>query len=275
MPIHSHPSPVPLDTMRGTFRITVDGDSAAPALILSNSLGTVLEMWDQQVEAFSKNFQLIRYDSRGHGGSPVTPGPYTFADHGQDVLAILDALGIERAAFCGISMGGHTGLWLGIHAASRFNAIAVCNSAAKIGTPQGWSDRAAMVSEGGEASMLSVAKSSPGRWFSANFIDTQPAEVLRAQAWIAGIAPQGYAACCQALATSDLRNDLGRISTPTLLLAGSSDPVTTVADAQAMQAGIIDSQLAVVPASHLSNLEAPQAFNQAVLHFFSTLEITS
>ena len=270
MPQPNHCTPVSLKTARGAFRVTVDGDAAAPALILSNSLGTLLEMWDPQVTAFSAHYRVIRYDARGHGGSPVTPGPYSFADLGQDVLAVLDALGVEQAAFCGISMGGHTGLWLGVHAASRFNAIAVCNSAAKIGTPQGWNERAAMVREGGQASMQALAESSPGRWFSAEFINAQAATVQRAQAWIAGLAPQGYAACCEALATSDLRGDLGRITTPTLLLAGASDPVTTVADAQAMQAGIAGARLAVVPASHLSNLEAPPAFNQAVLHFLAT-----
>ena len=270
MPQPSHSSPFSLDTARGAFRVTVDGDAAAPALILSNSLGTTLEMWDPQVDAFAQHHRLIRYDSRGHGGSPVTPGPYSFADLGQDVLAVLDALGIAQAAFCGISMGGHTGLWLGIHASSRFSAIAVCNSAAKIGTPQGWNERAAMVREGGQASMHTLAESSPGRWFSADFVSAQPAQVQRAQAWLAGIAPQGYAACCEALATSDLRGDLGRITTPTLLLAGASDPVTTVADAHAMQAGITGAQLAIVPASHLSNLEAPGAFDQAILHFLAT-----
>lgn len=268
-----HPStPVSLGTERGAFRVTVDGDAAAPALVLSNSLGTTLEMWDPQVDAFSKGYRLIRYDSRGHGGSPVTPGPYSFADLGQDVLAVLDALGIEQAAFCGISMGGHTGLWLGVHAGARFNAIAVCNSAAKIGTSQGWNERAAMVREGGQASMQALAESSPGRWFSADFVKAHPVEVQRAQSWIAGIAPQGYAACCEALAASDLRDGLVRITTPTLLLAGASDPVTTVADAQAMQASITGAQLLVVPASHLSNLEAPRAFNQAVIHFLATIE---
>lgn len=269
-PMHS--SPFSLDTARGAFRITVDGDADAPALILSNSLGTTLEMWDPQVPTLSTKYRVIRYDTRGHGGSPVTLGPYTFKDLGDDVLAVLDALSIERAAFCGISMGGHTGLWMGIHASSRLNAIAVCNSAAKIGSPQAWGERAAMVREGGQASMLSLAESSPGRWFSGEFVKADPATVQRAQAWIAGIEPQGYAACCDALAASDLHDDLGRISIPTLLLAGASDPVATVADAQAMQSRIAGAQLAVVPASHLSNLEAPDEFNQAVLRFLATLK---
>jgi 3-oxoadipate enol-lactonase len=275
MPQANHSAPISQQTARGAFRITVDGDAASPALVLSNSLGTTLEMWDPQVAAFSEHYRVIRYDARGHGGSPVTPGPYRFADLGQDVLAVLDALHVERAAFCGISMGGHTGLWLGVHAGHRFNAIAVCNSAAKIGTAQGWNERAAMVREGGVAAMQTLAESSPGRWFSADFAKAQPATVQRAQAWIAGIAPEGYAACCDALAASDLRDDLHRITTPTLLLAGSSDPVTTVADAQAMQAGIAGARLAVVPASHLSNLEAPRAFDQALLHFLANPQLVS
>lgn len=271
MPHPQPSSPVSLRTARGTFRVTVDGDPAAPALILSNSLGTTLAMWEPQVAAFSKHHRLIRCDTRGHGGSPVTPGPYRIADLGQDVLAVMDALDIDRAAFCGISMGGHTGLWLGIHAGARFNAIAVCNSAARIGTAQGWNERAATVYEGGQAAMQALAASAPGRWFSADFVAAQAATVQAAQAWITGTAAQGYAACCEALAGSDLRSELGRITAPTLLLAGASDPVTTVSDAHAMLADIPGAQLAVVPASHLSNLEAPQAFNQAVLQFLATV----
>lgn len=263
--------PASLATARGTFRFCVDGDAAAPALILSNSLGTPLEMWGPQVEALSRHHRLIRYDTRGHGGSPVSPGPYSFADLGQDVLAVLDALDIEQAAFCGISMGGHTGLWLGIHAGQRFTGIAVCNSAARIGSAQGWQERAIFVRKGGAAAMRALAESSPGRWFSEDHVQSHPAEVQAAHAWIAGIAPQGYAACCEALAASDLRDELHRITTPTLLLAGAADPVTTVADAQAMQACIAGAGLTVVPASHLSNLEAPQAFNRAILEFLATL----
>lgn len=261
---------IQLNTPRGAFRVALDGDPAAPALILSNSLGTTLEMWTPQVAAFAERFRLIRYDTRGHGGSPATPGPYSFDNLGQDVLAVLDALSVERAAFCGVSMGGHTGLWLGVHAGARFNAIAVCNSAAKIGAEQAWRERAAMVRAGGAAGMRALADSAPGRWFTEGFILAQPDVVRRAQDGIARIDPEGYAACCEALAVSDLRADLGRITAPTLLLAGAFDPVTTVADAQAMQAGIPGARLAVVPASHLSNLEAPEAFNQAVLDFLAS-----
>jgi len=270
MRITASPSIAPLATARGTFRVAIDGDPTTPALILSNSLGTTLEMWEPQVKAFSKDHLLIRYDTRGHGGSAVTPGPYTFDMLGQDVLAVLDALEIRRAAFCGISMGGHTGLWLGVHAAHRFDAMAVCNSAARIGTAQAWNDRAATVRRGGSAAMRALADSAPARWFSDGFVKANPAVARSAQAWLAGIAPEGYAACCEALARSDLGGSLDRIAMPVLLLAGEFDPVTTVADSQAMRAGVPDATLAVVPASHLSNLEAPQAFDQAVLRFLGS-----
>lgn len=260
---------IQLQTQRGSFRVALDGDPAAPLLVLSNSLGTTLEMWDAQVPALSRRHRLLRYDTRGHGGSPVTAGPYSIEGLGQDVLALLDALQVERAAFCGISMGGHTGLWLGMHAATRLAAVAVCNSAAKIGTEEAWRERAAMVRAAGAAGMRALADTAPGRWFTEGFIAAQPAVVRRAQDGLAGIAPEGYASCCEALATSDLRPDLGRIAVPTLLLAGEFDPVTTVAEAQAMQADIAGAQLAVVPASHLSNMEAPQAFEAAILDFLA------
>jgi len=262
-----HSTGTTLVTARGNFRVAIDGDPALPALILSNSLGTTLEMWAPQVDAFARSRRLIRYDTRGHGGSPVTPGPSTFEALGQDVLAVMDALDIAIAAFCGISMGGHTGLWLGIHAGERLDALVVCNSAARIGSQAGWNDRAAAVRRDGSAAMRALADSAPGRWFSADFVASQPRVVQRAQAGLAAIAPEGYAACCDALARSDLRGDIGRIATPTLLLAGEFDPVTTVADAQAMQAAIARARLATVLASHLSNLEAPEAFAQAVLPF--------
>ncbi len=258
-----------LTTSRGTFRVAIDGQPDAPALVLSNSLGTTLEMWDAQVAALSASHRLIRYDTRGHGGSPVTQGPYSVDDLGQDVLALLDALNIDQAYLCGISMGGHTGLWLGVHAGARMRGIAVCNSAAKIGTAQAWQERAATVRSQGAAAMQALADSASGRWFTPGFTQTHPDVVQRAQAWIAGIAPEGYAACCEALATSDLRDSISRIAVPTLLLAGADDPVTTVADAQAMRDSIAGSSLAVVPASHLSNLEAPQAFEKAVLNFLA------
>ncbi len=258
-----------ITTSQGAFRVAIDGLDGAPVLVLSNSLGTTLEMWDAQAAHLSATHRVLRYDTRGHGGSVLSPGPYTFDQLGGDVIALLDALRIERASFCGISMGGLTGLWLGVHAPQRLNHLVVANSAAKIGTAEGWTARAALVRDKGAAAMAELAASSPSRWFTEPFTAAQPVVVQRAQGWIAGIAPEGYAACCEALAQADLRNAIAAIPVPTLLIAGSADPVTTVADAQAMQAAIPGSQLAELPASHLSNLEAPDAFNAALAGFLA------
>lgn len=258
-----------ITTSSGAFRIRIDGPADAPVLVFSNSLGTTLEMWDAQADHFAKTHRVLRYDTRGHGGSVVSPGPYSFDQLGGDVVALLDALDIERASFCGISMGGFTGLWLGVHAPRRLSHLVVANSAAKIGTADGWTTRAALVRDKGAAAMAELAASSPSRWFTDAFVAAQPAVVQRAQGWIAGLAPEGYAACCEALAQADLRTAIAGITVPTLLIAGSADPVTTVADAYAMQAAIAGAQLAEVPASHLSNLEAPAAFDAALAAFIA------
>lgn len=258
-----------LSTAAGTFRIDLQGPEGAPVLVFSNSLGTTLEMWDAQAKAFSANYRVLRYDTRGHGGSVCNPGPYSFTQLGGDVLAILDALDIDKAHFCGISMGGLTGLWLGVNAGNRMRSITVANSAAKIGAEAAWRDRAALVRANGASAMQTLADSSPSRWFTEGFIAAQPAAVQLAQSWIAGVSPEGYASCCEALATEDLRASISTITTPTLLIAGSSDPVTTVADAEAMHAAIPNAEIAAVPASHLSNLEAPQAFDLALATFLA------
>lgn len=256
-----------LSTATGDFRIDLQGPADAPMLVLSNSLGTTLEMWDAQAAALRSEFRVLRYDTRGHGASVCNDGPYSFDQLGRDVLAILDALQVQQAHFCGISMGGLTGLWLGINAGQRLRSLTVANSAARIGVESAWLERAAQVRASGAAGMQALAESSPGRWFTPGFAAAQPAVVQRAQGWIAGIAPEGYASCCEALAREDLRAAIAAIATPTLLLAGAHDPVTTVADAQAMQAAIAGSQLVELQASHLSNLEAPQAFEQALAGF--------
>ncbi len=172
-----------LQTAAGSFRVRVEGPAGAPALVLSNSLGTTLEMWDAQAERFARTHRVVRYDTRGHGGSVVSPGPYTFDQLGGDVVALLDALGIARASFCGISMGGLTGLWLGVNAPQRLERLVVANSAAKIGTADGWAARAALVREKGAAGMAELAASAPGRWFTDAFAAAQPEVVRRAQGW--------------------------------------------------------------------------------------------
>ncbi|PTU65981.1 3-oxoadipate enol-lactonase [Chromobacterium sp. Panama] len=242
----------------------VDGPAGAPALLLSNSLGTSLEMWRPQLAALSRRYRVLRYDARGHGGSGVGAVPPRLADLAGDALSLLDALDIERAHFCGISMGGLTGLWLGAHAPERLQCLVVSNSAAKIGASEAWRQRAAQVRGGG---LAELAASAHQRWFSADFCARAPDIVEQARAWLAATAPDGYAGCCEALADADLRADLPRIAAPTLLIAGLLDPVTTAAEAEAMAAAMPNARLARLPASHLSNLEAPLAFERALLDF--------
>jgi len=240
------------------------GDPANPALLLSNSLGTRWQMWQPQIDALTKYFYVISYDSRGHGESDKPAGPYSLTRLGQDALCVLGALDIKKAHFCGISMGGLTGLWLAIFAPEWFLKIAVANTAAKIGTPEGWQSRAAVVRQQG---LADLAKSAPQRWFTPGFIRKQAALVEQLTDTLAEQDKEGYAACCDALAETDLRADLARIQLPLLVIAGSADPVTTVADADAIVQACPSASLVSLKASHISNLEQPAAFNRALSQF--------
>lgn len=241
-----------------------DGERSRPTVVLSNSLGTDLTMWDAQASVLATRFHVVRYDTRGHGGSGATPGPYTIELLGQDVLALLDHLDVERAHVVGLSMGGVIGQWLGAHAPERVNKLVLANTAAKIGTREGWETRAAAVRGSG---MSEIAAGSPGRWFTPAFVARQAVVVGTMQKTVRGLDPEGYAACCEALAVADLREDLGRIAAPTLVIAGAEDPVTTVADGEALVKAIKGASLVSLPASHLSNIEAPDRFTQAMTSF--------
>jgi 3-oxoadipate enol-lactonase len=241
-----------------------DGDRSLPALVFSNSLGTDLSMWHAQAEALAGHFFLVRYDTRGHGLSASPPGPYTISQLGQDVVALLDHLDIGTAHFCGLSMGGVTGQWLGVHAARRINKLVLANTAARVGTADGWQARAAAVRAQG---LGQIADSAASRWFTPEFVQRQPAMADAMATTLRGQNYEGYAACCDALASADLRGDIHAITAPTLIIAGTADPVTTVADAEAVRAAIPGARLAQLPASHMSNVEAPAGFTGALLAF--------
>ena len=245
---------------------TMTGPEDAPVLVLSNSLGTTLDMWAPQVDALSKHFRVVRYDTRGHGRSFVPAGAYTIDDLGRDVVALLDALRIERAHFCGISMGGLTGQWLGRYASDRIDRLIVADTAARIGTVDGWRERAALVRAHG---MADVAAGAAGRWFTADFAARQPDVVQRLTDSLRVTSAEGYASCCDALALADLRGEIDRIVAPTLVIAGQYDPVTTVDDARFIAERVPGAHLVALEASHLSNVEAADAFNAAVLAFLS------
>lgn len=242
----------------------IDGPEGAPVIVLSNSLGTTRSMWQPQLGALTARFRVLRYDTHGHGQTAKS-GKVTLAQLGEDVIALLDHLQIEKAWFCGISMGGLTGLWLGRFAPERFYAIAVANTAARIGDQASWLSRARAVRQEG---MDVVAAGAADRWFSHAFRQKAPEVVESLCHQLTHSDAEGYAACCEALAAADLRSEVGHISLPTLIIAGESDPVTTVADANFLHQQIPASQVVVVSASHLSNIEAAGAFSAALLGFF-------
>lgn len=247
-----------------TLHVRCDGDPGRPALVLSNSLGTDLSMWDAQVAVLATRFYVVRHDTRGHGASSAARGPYTIGQLGGDVLGLLDHLDIERAHVVGLSMGGVIGQWLGAHAPGRLHKLVLANTAAKIGTSAAWRARAAAVRAAG---MHGIAAGSPARWFTPGFVVRQPVVVGAMQKTVRGLDPEGYAACCEALAMADMSQDLRRIEASTLVIAGADDPVTTVSDAQALASAIKGAALATLPASHLSNVEAPDRFSDAVASF--------
>ena len=253
----------------GELNYLLEGPAAAPVLLLSNSLGTDLHMWDVQMAALTQHFRVLRYDTRGHGQSLVSEGPYSIEQNGRDLLALLDALDIPKAHFCGLSMGGLIGQWLAINAAPRIERLVLCNTAAKIGSPEVWNPRIDSVLAGGARAMRELRDASIARWFTAAFAEAQPQRVEPVVGMLAQTSPAGYAANCAAVRDADFREQLGAIKAPTLIVCGSADPVTTVADGRFMAERIAGAQLLELHAAHLSNVEAGVAFSRRVLDFLT------
>jgi 3-oxoadipate enol-lactonase len=253
----------------GDLNYLLEGPAGAPVLVLSNSLGTDLHMWDAQIPAFTQHFQVLRYDTRGHGRSLVSEGPYSIEQNGRDVLALLDALDIAKAHFCGLSMGGLIGQWLGINAPERIERLVLCNTAAKIGSDEVWNPRIEMVLRDGQAAMRALRDASIARWFTAEFAEAHADKVEPIVGMLAQTSPEGYAANCAAVRDADYREQIAAISAPTLIVCGTADVVTTVEHGRFMQAQIADVQLTEFHAAHLSNVEAGEAFTQRVLAFLT------
>jgi 3-oxoadipate enol-lactonase len=244
----------------------LDGPEEAPVLVLSNSLGTTWQMWQPQMADFTQHFRVLRYNTRGHGRSPVSEGSLTLDSLGQDVIALLDHLDIERAFFCGISLGGMTGMWLNRHAPARFPRIVVANTAAKIGEAKGWLQRAATVRQQG---MAPVASTAADRWFTPAFRKQNPGMVQLLIDDLAHTPSEGYAACCEALAAADLRAEVAAMLRPMRVIAGVEDPVTTLQEAEWLAAQAKQTECVALPASHLSNVACPSGFNQHVITFLT------
>jgi 3-oxoadipate enol-lactonase len=246
---------------------TVEGRDSAPAVLLLHSLGTSHELWDEQMPVLRKSFRVIRYDMRGHGKSSASSGELTIEQLAADALAVLDAAGAPSAAVCGISIGGVTGIWMGQHASNRVKRLVLANTAARIGTSEGWSARIRTVREEG---MQKAASDAMLRWFTNDFRERRPEVVARFQAIASSCPLESYVGACAALRDADLRRDLHRIVVPTLVIAGSEDVSTTVADGKYLRDNIPDAELELLEAAHLSNVERSAEFTKLLTGFLKS-----
>jgi len=243
------------------------GAESFPVLLFSNSLGTNLSMWDGQLETFARYFRILRYDTRGHGQSGATPGPYNVDQLSGDVLRLLDLLQLDHVYFCGLSMGGTTGMFLGANAPKRFQKLVLCNTAAKFGPADAWNTRIEKVKSGG---MKAVASMVLERWLTPEYRSAHPQEAQSVLAMLESANPAGYIACCAAVRDADMQNHLKNIAVPSLVVAGTFDPAATPAIGQELAHAIPDASYVELPASHLSNIEARDEFNRQVLQFLLT-----
>lgn len=235
-----------------------------PWLVLSNSLGTDLTMWDAQLPALLPHFRVLRYDTRGHGATTLSCAGLSLQDLGHDVLDLLDALDIARAHFCGISMGGMIGTWLGIHHPQRLSRLVLSNTAAKIGTVEQWNTRIARLKAEG---MPAIADDVIARWATPDFMAASPRRVARLRAGLCATPADGYAACCAVIRDMDQRAALGRIPCRTLVIAGARDLSTPAEQGRELAAGIPGARYLELPGGHLSNIECVEDFNAALLDF--------
>jgi len=250
----------------GPFHYHFDGADDAPVVMLSNSLGTDLSMWDAQLPALTQRFRVLRYDSRGHGQSAVAPGPYTIGQLARDVISLLDALGIAQVRFCGLSMGGMVGQWLGAHTAQRLSQLVLCNTAARIGTPEIWNARIDAVNKGG---MVAIVDGVLARWYTAPFILAAPNAVTATREMLLTTPAAGYVASCAAVRDMDQRESVSRISVPTLVVSGTCDAVTPPSEGRFLVEHIPGAQYIELAAAHLSNIEAETAFTSALTGFLA------
>ncbi|HYG45093.1 MAG TPA: 3-oxoadipate enol-lactonase [Bordetella sp.] len=251
-----------LDNVRLYY--VIDGPADAPVLVLSNSLGTCADMWARQVPALSQSFRVLRYDTRGHGKSSVPAGEYSFAQLAGDVAGLLDHLDIARADFCGLSMGGPTGLQLALDHPQRVRKLVLCNTAARIGSVDSWSTRIATVAQDG---LENMAPAVVERWLSPAYRAAEPGLTQVLVDMLRRTSNEGYSANCAALRDADLRGRLGEIKAPTLVIAGTQDPAATPQDGRDLAAGIAGARYVELDTSHISNWEQPEAYTRAVADF--------
>jgi 3-oxoadipate enol-lactonase / 4-carboxymuconolactone decarboxylase len=251
-----------------TLAWRADGPAGAPTLVLLNSVGTSSEMWTPCIAPLAEQFRVVRIDTRGHGDSPpAAPGaPCDLADLGCDVLAVLDELGVGRVQLAGLSLGGMVGMWLAIHHPERVGRLGLLCTSAYLPPAQFWLDRAAAVRAGG---MVAIADTAVDRWITPELAQRDPELRTFLRDMLAGVDAESYAQCAEAIATMDLRPDLGRIAAPTLIIAGLQDPATPPEHAEQIARGITGSRLEVLdPASHIATFERPGAIGALLLDHF-------
>ena len=245
----------------------VAGSHQSPVLVLSHALGTNLTLWDHQVEVLQSSFRILRYDSRGHGQSSANHGPYTISMLASDVLTLLDELGVARAHFCGVSMGGLVGQYLAVHHPERVEMLVLSNTAAKIGTAAKYDRR---IQEVTKAGMTEVVDEVLEGWFSNRFRGMQPSIVASFAEALRQTSPEGYIGCCQAVRDADLSEDVERIKASTLIIAGTEDQATTVAASQFLHQKIQGSQMIALESAHLCCIEAAREFTEYLNRFLTT-----
>jgi 3-oxoadipate enol-lactonase len=256
---------MPMITSDGCpLNVEIAGPERAPVMMLCNSLGTDLHMWDPQVEAFAQDFRLVRYDRRGHGKSGATKGPYSMTLLGRDALAIMDGLGLKTVSWCGLSMGGMVGQWLGANAPERIERLVLANTNCYYPVKDPWNDRIKFVSEKGLAAIVTPNME---RWFTKDFREREPAVIARMTEMFLKTPLEGYLGCCAAVRDMDHRELLAKIKAPTLIIAGRDDMATPLENAIYIQTRIPGAALTVLEAAHISNVEQPGAFTGEVLGF--------
>lgn len=243
----------------------LDGPAELPLLVLSNSIGTTLQMWDAQIPALSRHFRILRYDARGHGASSVPPEPYSLARLGMDAVELLDALDVQRAHFLGLSLGGIVGQWLAVHASERIERLVLANTSAWLGPKPQWDERIADVLQA--VDMQGTAATFLGNWFPAAWLEGTNTEVERFRAMLLATNRHGLAGSFAAVQEADLRPDLAAVRLPALVIAGQHDTVTAASHGELIANSIPGARLLTLPAVHLSNVEFPREFEGAVLDF--------
>jgi 3-oxoadipate enol-lactonase len=246
------------------INVEVTGRNDAPALMLSNSLGTDLTMWDDQASAFAGHFRLIRYDRRGHGQSGAPKGPYSFDRFGRDILGVLDALGVKKTNWCGVSMGGMDGQWLGANAPDRIEKLVLANTHYHYADKAPWADRLRFLEQ---HPLNDLVVANMERWFTKGFRERAPQTIARMTKMFVATNHAGYAACVAAVRDIDFRASNPTIRTPTLVIVGAQDPATPPAAGETIAKVIPGARLVTLDAAHISNVEQPQAFTKAVLDF--------